>query len=239
MKTLWLHRRNRDRLLVFCNGWGMDGRPFLPLQAHAYDVLMCYDYTGLKVDEDISKIIESYTEAHLISWSMGVWAGQYLFSSTADQFQRKIAVNGTLCPIHDLYGIPVEIVSSTLDNFNGTARLKFYRRMCRERKNLETFLANQPERDIDDQRQELETLLQRTDCLLADVSIYTDVVIAKNDFVLPTANQERFWQKKNIHLVDGYHFLFYGWRSWDELFHDPGKHEASSDILIHRKGSQY
>jgi pimeloyl-[acyl-carrier protein] methyl ester esterase len=222
MKTLWLHKHNRERLLVFCNGWGMDARPFAPLQAHAYDVLMCYDYTDLEVDLDMIALIGSYAEAHLLGWSMGVWAGQCLFAAAAGQFQRKIAINGTLCPIHDRFGIPVEIFSSTLEHFNISARLKFYRRMCRERGILETFLANQPERKIDEQRAELEHLLQTTDCLSAAASIYTDILIANRDYILPTANQRRFWQQKKVHLVDGCHFLFYGWNSWDDILRDPG-----------------
>jgi pimeloyl-[acyl-carrier protein] methyl ester esterase len=95
--------------------------------------------------------------------------------------------------------------------------------MCRDRRTLELFLAHQPERKIDDQRQELENLLQITDCLSVDASIYTDVVIAANDYILPASNQRRFWRQKKVHIIDGYHFLFYGWNSWDELIHDPGK----------------
>jgi biotin synthesis protein BioG len=236
MKTLWLHKHDRERLLVFCNGWGMDGSPFIPMQAHALDVLMCYDYTDFEVDADLQGLIGGYAQADLISWSMGVWAGQRLFSSSAGQFKRRIAVNGTLCPIHDQFGIPVEIFSSTLAHFDEAARLKFYRRMCRERGTLETFLAHQPERGLADQRMELENLLQGRECLDADSAIYTDVVIGKRDLILPTANQKRFWQQKKIHLVDGYHFLFYGWRSWDDILHDPGKSGYESDALGLGKG---
>jgi pimeloyl-[acyl-carrier protein] methyl ester esterase len=236
MKTLWLHKHNRNRLLVFCNGWGMDGCPFVPLQAQAVDVLMCYDYTDLEADEDLSAVIESYAEASLIGWSMGVWAGQCLFAASACQFQRKIAINGTLCPIHDQFGIPVDIFSSTLENFYEAARLKFYRRMCRERGTLETFLAHQPERGIDNQRLELQRLLQATGCLCAEDSIYTDIVIAKRDFILPTANQQRFWQDQNVHILDGSHFLFYGWESWDDILHD-SRIGRKAERVRHSKGS--
>jgi pimeloyl-[acyl-carrier protein] methyl ester esterase len=223
MKTLWLHKNGRDRLLVFCNGWGMDGCPFLPLPAEACDVLMFYNYKDFNVDIDLPLVLESYTEAHLVSWSMGVWVGQHLFSQKAGQFKRKIALNGTLCPIDDLYGIPVATFSATLENFNVSTRLKFYHRMCRGHDTLSTFLSHQPERDIEDQRDELGHLLQQMDCIRSEASIYSDVVIAEKDFIQPTANQCRFWQQKKIHLVDGYHFLFYRWNSWDEVINDPGK----------------
>ena len=220
MKTLWLHKYDRERLLVFCNGWGMDGAPFAPLAARDVDVMMCYNYTDLEVTEDLAALIGGYAEAHLLAWSMGVWAGQHLFSFMAEAFQRRIAVNGTLCPIHDRLGIPVEIFSSTLARFDESARLKFYRRMCRDRAVLDRFLAHQPERRIDDQRLELASLLDRTDCHAADTAIYTDIVVAEKDLVLPTANQKQFWQLRDIHLLDGYHFPFYGWRSWDDILLD-------------------
>ena len=238
MKTLWLHKHNRKHLLVFCNGWGMDGCPFVPLQAQAVDVLMCYDYRDLVADEDLAAVIESYAEASLVGWSMGVWAGQRLFAASAGQFQRKIAINGTLCPIHDRFGIPVDIFSSTLENFNEAARLKFYRRMCRERATLETFLAHQPERGIDNQRLELQRLLQATGCLSAEDSIYSDIVIADRDFILPTANQEHFWQSKNIHTIDGSHFPFYGWKSWDDVL-DDWRTGGKGEKMMDGKGSPH
>jgi biotin synthesis protein BioG len=221
MKTLWLHKRDCDRLLIFCNGWGMDGAPFSPLQARDVDVLMCYDYASLEADLDFGALIGGYAEAALLGWSMGVWAGQHLFSSMPEVFTRRIAVNGTLCPIHDSLGIPVEIFSSTLAHFNQTARLKFYRRMCREHQLLEQFLAHQPQRQVDDQRRELAALLDHADCLAAEGAIYTDILVADRDLILPTANQKRFWGQRKFHLVDGCHFLFYRWRSWDDMLWDP------------------
>jgi len=43
------------------------------------------------------------------------------------------------------------------------------------------------------------------------------VIVARKDFVMPTAHQLNFWPKNYVHKLDGYHFLFYCWQSWDEL----------------------
>lgn len=223
MKIQWLHKHDCDRLLVFCNGWGMDGAPFVPLQALDLDVLMCYDYSDLSLDENLFSLMDGYRAISLLSWSMGVWVGQYLFSSMADRFEKTIAMNGTLCPVHDRYGIPPEIISATLAGFDEAARLKFYRRMCRENDTLKRFLANRPKRKIAGQIRELKNLLHTTDCCTAEASLYTDIVIADKDLVVLTDNQRRFWQQKKIHPVDGYHFLFYQWKTWDALLQDPGK----------------
>jgi pimeloyl-[acyl-carrier protein] methyl ester esterase len=224
----WLHRHHRDRLVIFCNGWGMDGTPFSHLQAHSLDVLMCCNFAEPSLHHDLLNAMDGYPEVSLIAWSMGVWAGQYLFSGIPQRFTKNIAINGTLCPIHDLYGIPVELFAATLAGFNAASRLKFYRRMCGGRDILERFLAHQPIRQIDDQREELEYLMGKTDCSPTGNSIYTDIVIADKDRIMPTENQQRFWQSAKIHVVDGSHFLFYGWDSWDTLLQDPGKSGEAS-----------
>ncbi len=235
MKIRWLHRHDRSSLLIFCNGWGMDGAPFIPLQAHALDVLMCYDYTKMDLEQDLFTMISRYRQIFLVAWSMGVWAGQRLFRHHSDRFDRKIAVNGTLCPIHARYGIAPEVFSATLAGFNTAARLRFYHRMCRDRRAFEYFLAHQPERDIEDQRQELAGLIGKTDCCPVEASIYTDVVIADKDLIMPTASQRLFWRQGGIHPVDGHHFLFYRWNSWDAVLEDPGKNGTGLDCRTDKR----
>ena len=229
MNSSWLHKNGSGRLLIFFNGWGMDVRPFVPLKANDLDVLICFDYTDLDQPPDLLAAVESYSEVSLISWSMGVWAAQHAFSANASSFGKSIAVNGTLCPIHDQYGIPVEIFAATNTRLNEATRLKFYRRMCRKPEILSYFLAYQPERSLSSQKQELESLLGSADCLPAERSIYTHVIIAQDDLVVPTENQRRFWQQKTIRTVDGAHFLFYDWDSWDDMLQDLGKRGADEN----------
>jgi len=217
MKSEWLHRRQKERLIIFCNGWGMDANPFLPLGAREYDVLMLFDYRDLELDCNLATLFDSYQSAFLVSWSMGVWVGQQIFQSWSHCLQGAIAINGTLCPIHDQFGIPEQLYDATLEQFNATARLKFYRRMCRDRKVFDTFLGNQPQRSVADQRLELAALQGQVSCQAAEDAIYTHIVIAGQDLVVPTANQLAFWQGRDIRRVEGSHFLFYGWNSWDEL----------------------
>ncbi len=217
MKTSWLHDHKRDNLIIFCNGWGMDGKPFLPLKANEYDVIMINDYTSLEVEVDVEKLSNRYKELVLVCWSMGVLAGQQIFASVKNRFAKSIAINGTLCPIDDSFGIPVELFQETLLNFNETTRLKFYRRMCRGKDVLKRFLEHQPERDIDNQKEELAQLIERMDCLSAETSMYTDVIISDRDYIISSENQERFWAKSNVKNVEGVHFPFYSWKSWDEI----------------------
>ncbi len=217
MKGSWLHRTAKDKLIVFCNGWGMDGTPFQPLASSEYDVYMLYDYLDLIPPQPLEDIVYGYQQISLISWSMGVWVAQKLFSDSAGLFHRTIAINGTLCPVDDNLGIPEKIFTDTLTGFNETTRMKFYRRMCREKTNLKMFLARQPRRSPVEQRNELAALQRKVDCISAEQSIYQEIIIAEYDWVVPSTNQRQFWLGKPTTEIAGFHFLFYLWQSWDHL----------------------
>lgn len=219
MKSAWLHQHQHQhqQLIIFCNGWGMDAAPFLPLGARDYDVLMLFDYRDLTLDCDLATLFRQYHKTLLVSWSMGVWAGQQIFQPWSHCLQGAIAINGTLCPIHDQFGIPVQLYGATLDQFSEATRLKFYRRMCRDRQTFNTFLDNQPQRSVQNQGLELAALQGQVTCHPAETAIYTQVVIADQDLVVPTANQLAFWQGREVCRIEGPHFPFYGWNTWDEL----------------------
>lgn len=217
MQGSWLHRAGREKLIIFCNGWGMDGTPFQLLTSSEYDVYMLYNYVDLIPSQPIKDIVHGYRQVSLVSWSMGVWVGQKLFSDSVDLLHRSIAINGTLCPIDDSLGIPEKIFAETLEGFDETTRMKFYRRMCREKTALKMFLARQPLRSPGDQCRELAALQRGIDCVSADLSIYQKVIIADCDLIVPSANQRQFWLGKETTEIPGFHFPFYLWPSWDQL----------------------
>lgn len=217
MKSQWLHKKGKERLILFCNGWGMDEMPLSPLVSHEWDVLMFCNYVDLVPDIGLDSLFSSYKEIALISWSMGVWAGQQIFSSYQDKLSASLAINGTLCPIHDRLGIPEDVIRATLTHFDEKGRLKFYHRMCRDRGLYRTFLNRKPRRSLADQKRELAYLLEIAHCDFEEMPIYRRALIADHDFIMPTANQLLFWAGKKVRQVDGYHFLFYSYQSWDEL----------------------
>jgi len=217
MEASWLHNSDRKNLIIFCNGWGMDGNPFRSLLSVEYDVYMLYDYRQLAVHPDIEAVAEKYEQVHLISWSMGVWVGQKLFSDKQHLFRRTIAINGTLCPIDDRFGIPEKVFNATLADYGEGARFKFYKRMCREKMNLKLFLARQPQRSLEGQREELAALKNSVDCLPVKESIYKEIIISDRDLIVPSASQFNYWQGIQVTPVSGCHFLFNLWQSWDQF----------------------
>lgn len=220
MEKTWLHKNNHQTLIVFCNGWGMDERPFHPLAAQNCDVLMISDYREMAPASDVLELTGSYDAVFLIAWSMGVWAGQRIFAGKQEMFKAAIAVNGTLCPIDNRFGIPEEIIAGTLRNFSEGSQAKLYRRMCRDKNGRLSFQKNLPARSLQSQKEELEALLMRCDCLTVGESIYSHIVIADKDLVMPTENQLHFWQSCNIKNIHGCHFPFHLWSSWDRFLFD-------------------
>ncbi len=217
MKTEWLHYNENKWLIVFCNGWGMDSTPFRPLLSENYDVLVCYDYSEDAKDHDIRKLAEIYERIHLIGWSMGVAYAQKYFADVADCFDKTIAVNGTLYPIDEMLGIPEDICKATLHALNEETQLKFYRRMCRSSSAFETFMANKPQRTVNDQKDELAAIIADLETTHPQHSLFKDVIIGLKDLVIPAENQLRFWKKGNVKKLQCGHFPFYLWKSWDEL----------------------
>jgi biotin synthesis protein BioG len=217
MKFRWMRRDQQKDLLIFCNGWGMDGQPLSHLQCIDHDLLIFYDYQDLQLPVELWQKIKGYGRISLISWSMGVWAGQKIFSAKKDLFSRSIAINGTLSPIDDRYGIPVKIFQDTLKGFNEKSRSRFYRRMCREKATLQHFLAAQPGRSLDNQRKELASLAKNVDCGEATSALYGEIIIADSDMIIPTENQQAFWRERTVTIINGYHYIFALFRSWREI----------------------
>lgn len=220
MKLEWLHSAGRDRLIVFCAGWGMDATPFAPLASEHYDVLLGFDYSTEAKKTDIEKLAACYQSIYLVSWSMGVVNAQKAFAGSVDHFERTIAINGTLHPVHDDFGIPVAVCQATLRNMREETLLKFYRRMCRSSAVLEKFLQNRPKRSFESIHHELQVIVENASIPVEGQSIYTDVVVATDDRIIPSDNQERFWHDSKVLSLQGAHFPFYIWKSWDELMRE-------------------
>ncbi len=217
MRNKWLRRKKGDRLILFCNGWGMDETPFLPLKCHDWDLLMFYDYQDMSVEEDLSGVLQQYRETILVSWSMGVWVGQQLLYPLRSKLSAALAINGTTSPVDDQLGIPGDVFRATFEAFDEKQRLKFYNRMCGKRVLAKKFLLYQPRRSVESQRGELEFLLEQSTLEPRERSIYNTVFVADRDYIMPTDNQLRFWGEERVRLLCGSHFFFYAYSSWDEM----------------------
>ncbi|MCG2760610.1 MAG: DUF452 family protein, partial [Candidatus Delongbacteria bacterium] len=162
MKEYWINKKNNKDLIVFFAGWGMDQNPFLPLKYNDLDILICYDYSDMNLNDlSIMDIIENgnYKNIYLIGFSMGVAVAGYLFQSElCIKFRQIIAINGTLEPISDENGIPVNIFENTLESWDSANKEHFLKRMCRDEIICSKYRINLPKRTLQDEKKELTNL---------------------------------------------------------------------------------
>lgn len=129
--------RSSSRLILFFNGWSASPDLFRPLAPpEETDVWICYDYRDLTFDDTI----KSYSDIHLVAWSLGVWVAEQIGKQyPALPIRTATAVNGTPHPIDDRYGIPPALFQGTLANLSSEGIARFTRRICGNRQLLETY----------------------------------------------------------------------------------------------------
>lgn len=204
-----------EELILFFCGWGMDEKPFNPLKTSC-DVLFVYDYADLALDFDFS----SYKRITLIAFSYGVFMAGFL-KDVLPECDLKIAVNGTLKPVDDEFGIPHKIFTLTLENMTELTALKFREKLFADKSELAIFNKNLPDRDMTSSKAELAALKSY---FLANKNIefeYDKVLIGEKDRIIPAKNQKNFWQSNNgqkiITAENEGHFSFYAFNDFDEI----------------------
>lgn len=222
MKWQWIAHTHSPNLILFFNGLGMDQHVVSHLQTDAdYDVLMVYDYRDLtfQLQEDVSV----YRHIDVLAWSMGVWAYTRARNQLKGHIRHAVALNGTPCPIHESYGIPEAVYGATVRQFNEVGRKKFFKRMCGSLETLQWFELCQPQRLLEEQREEL-LAIQRFAMQQSQNSIlplFTCALISRHDKIMPTQHQIRYWQGTvHYRVIDSPHCAFRQWESWKEIFDD-------------------
>lgn len=215
MRYLWLNRQNNDKLIMFFAGWSFDGKPFEYLSCLGFDVLFVYDYNDLSLDIDL----KNYREKYLVTWSMGVYAA-YKIREFLPEFDKKIAVNGTVFPVDDDCGIPEKPFLLTLKHAEKGLEKKFYQNIFETESEFERYLKNPVERSIENRVSELEYLYNVIKNDTKHYAKYYDIAyISKNDKIIPPKNQINFWTKyeTDFKLLESGHFPYYNYSAWKEL----------------------
>lgn len=209
------------RLLVFFQGWGMDEAVFPFADDPALDLALLFDYQDLVIPGELQNLVPDYAEIYLAGWSMGVWVLSRVLPSLSLTPQMTIAINGTLSPIHENYGINPEIFDATLNALDHRGRDKFIRRMFASHADFERFAPLMPRRLLESQKEELAALkkfiLENPE---PSASAFTHIIITQNDRIIPTPSQQRFWEEKSDLtplLLPGGHYPFFNWKTWREL----------------------
>ena len=223
MKYKWLNGRENKKIILFFNGWGMDEDVVKHLDVEDYDVLMFYDYNNLDTDFDF-ELLDIYEEKNLIAWSMGVMVGS-MSKLDSNCFSQTVAINGTLRPIDEEFGIHPKIYDLTIKGFNEKGRDRFIKSMFDTQTSFPNPLfQGVGKRSLCDQHSELVALKEicvstpPTNSLpqgAGEHSFYNKVLISDNDKIIPTKSQVAFWEiEPNI---KGGHCPLFQFSKWSEL----------------------
>lgn len=182
----------------------MDWRPFRNIRKDGYDVMVVWDYR--KLTFNWTPIIRKYDEICLVAWSMGVFAASLTIHEPLPRITKRIAVNGTLDPIHPTRGIPPEIFRGTLEGLSPHSLRKFYRRMCISPGQFATFMDNCPKRGVDELREELEAIETHTIFHVPQVREWDLALISRHDAIFGAENMRNAWiDNVPVQMMDAAH----------------------------------
>jgi biotin synthesis protein BioG len=217
MKVAWLTRGRGERLRLFFAGWGMEPGPFMGMREDRGDVLMVYDYTDAAFPVDLAARVDAYDECHLIAWSLGVSVANGVCRDL--RLSSALAVNGTLVPVDDLYGIPPALFDGTIEHLLSGGWTRFVRRMCGNAEAGVRFERACSERTVEDRLAELRVLRQSS---AAEACIFERAIAGRQDRIVPFENQVRAWEHFGVpcRVVNQPHFPFSDDASWEECFDD-------------------
>lgn len=211
--TPTLHPSSADLLLFFA-GWGMDEHPFTGFLPTDRDCMICYNYSSLSWDQSL---FTAYNNIDVIAWSMGVWAATRILSENELPVRSSVAINGTPWPVNDDKGIATAIFQGTLNGLNEITLQKFRRRMCGSKESLIRFMEHAPQRTIEDLREELQKIGERSQENTVSPFSWNQVYIGSQDKIFLPGNQQNAWQgHQHINLIECEH---YPENFWIEVFH--------------------
>jgi pimeloyl-[acyl-carrier protein] methyl ester esterase len=216
MNNIWLHQHKHPNLILFFAGWASEHPHFRHLKSVSYDVLYCNDYRSNQFLMNMESLTKRYRQITVIGWSLGVYMAHQTCQPWVMQFKKTIAINGTLRPIDDQFGIPTHIFEGTQQHLSPTNLAKFNRRMFDNAEHHRLFAEHLPTRPIDELKEELQTFMDERNA--SENPFFDTTIVSANDLIFATSNQAAFWQgKTNIKTIDGGHFPFYNFNTWDEI----------------------
>lgn len=227
MQYNWLKRNNAKNLVMFFAGWSFDNTPFGFLKYENTDVIIFYDYNEISPAPliELRQEFEKYEKIDLIAWSMGVFAAEKLKCELPKNITKKIAVNGTILPVDNDYGIPHRTFDLTLKFVESGLKGKFYQNVFNKEKEFEKYMQTPVQRTLENRAQELRRLNSYINETKGEIEslctekFYDFAIVSKFDKIIPPKNQMNFWQKLDCDIIelDAGHFPFYQFENWNEI----------------------
>lgn len=204
MKLYWHTQNNNSRLALVFNGWGFDGHILSAVDAlPGTDILLVYDYTTIEPQQ--LACVQRYAQVDLVAWSFGVFAANCC-AEVLPVLNQCIAVNGTLQPVDDRYGIPRQIFQSTLQTYDEHNRKRFQMRLAGSASAYKAMQEQLPQRDVQNQLEELKALGQFFLTPPACRLNWTKAIVSNADKIFPPENMKAAWGELAC-VLDGEHHV--------------------------------
>lgn len=202
-------------LIIFFNGFSLNSSIFKRLEDGDYDILYINDYREIPSDLDLFSYTENYSSISLIAYSLGVFIAASIKNIFNIRIDKSLAINGTLKPVDNYFGIPENIFKGTMEGLNDKGIVKFYNRVFDDNYNkVEEMLDFDTNKAI----QELRYINDYLQMGYLVKNIFDKAIISISDRIFPPQNQISFWQNElETIIIEGGHFPFFKFNSWGEL----------------------
>lgn len=193
---------NSKRLILIAAGWSTEPGFYGHISMPGWDVAVLHDFNDLSGVEEIP---DHYTTIYLFAWSLGVCAAEACLPP--HRITAAFAVNGTLSPVSDSLGIPVEIFKGTADNLNVRNLTKFRRRMMPDSESFKLLFPDAPEdTDVERLKSELINILAHAaDDIFLKETVRLPWIRAyagRDDKIFPFDNMISAWRQiENVDIV--------------------------------------
>lgn len=203
----FLKKNGNRRLILIFTGWGTGPELYTGVDIPGWDVAVAFRVDGKPLAMDK---LEGYYTIYLFAWSLGVYMADLKLSP--ERITKAFAINGTVAPVHDDYGIPVDIFRGTADNLNPRNLTKFRRRTMPD---SETFKRLFPEEGSPLMCRCLASQLHEVMELTGNGNVtprlqWTRAYIGTSDRIFPPKNLEAAWRlDSEVEIVksDDAHFM--------------------------------
>lgn len=203
----FLKKNGNHRLILIFTGWGTGPELYYDVDIPGWDVAVAFRIDGKPMNMDR---LEGYYTIYLFAWSLGVYMADRKLPQ--ERITKAFAINGTVAPVHDDFGIPVEIFRGTADNLDPRNLTKFRRRTMPD---SETFKRLFPEEGSPLMCRCLASQLHEVMDMTNDGDVmphlqWTRAYIGTSDRIFPPKNLEAAWRlDSEVEIVksDDAHFM--------------------------------
>lgn len=216
MQLTWVIKNNSKKLILFFNGWSLDENIVNHLTSDEFDVLMFYDYSDLEISQKTIDKINSYNEINAIAWSFGVWACGNVINHF-NNLKNVIAINGTLLPIDNNFGIPEKIFNLTLTHLSEENYIRFFKNMFAGNTDLNK-ISTRPINNKKTELEQIQKLSAERNCAKTAM-LFNKVFVSTSDKIIPAKNQLDFWKESNAQITktESGHYILDLFKTWDEI----------------------